>query len=226
MAVPDVVWVIAVLWLLLLLAIRVVARRRRWRGIRGPARLRSAGRSGGIEAMSETTRRGFLGLFSLLPFRLRLVRSPRKRYEVPPTLWYENSAGQKWIPPDSFYQTMEGQPEGFIYQHSQFPRQLEESICTREGRLATGHSSWPEDLVAAMAADGYTLSGAILVAAHLCERCMNAAAYDYGLKWGYPRYSESWTKAGTSCEHCGGEYERRVNRAARIPIGSLPNDAG
>lgn len=146
-------------------------------------------------------RRGFVGAliaFVLMPWRR--VRARPTRLAVPPILWYENDAGEKWIPTaDDFDHS--GRPAGFHYQWSQFPRQLEENCHGPDGHMMTGHSSWPEDLVLAMTAD-YTLSDAILIAAHLCERCLNAAAYDYGLTWGYRRGSPGWLKANTTCPHC------------------------
>lgn len=43
---------------------------------------------------------------------------------------------------------------------------------------------------------------AVMYAAVSCEACRNALAYRYGLPWGYPRGSDDWYKAGTSCELC------------------------
>ena len=64
-------------------------------------------------------------------------------------------------------------------------------------------SGWQEDLVLSMANTGdYTLSESILISATSCERCMNSLAHKYGLKWGYPEYSEEWEKTNTSCHFC------------------------
>jgi hypothetical protein len=172
-----------------------------------------------------------------------------------PTLWYENEAGEIFIPEPA--KLDEAIPEGFIYQHTQFPYVLRHTIlravqkkdvesCNHpekyiiqtfgwiegiEGRecrkcygtqtrkqgepwpekwdaygsrqIMSGESSWPEDLVLAMAmTNEYTLSQAILIAANACERCMNTLAHKYDLKWGYPEGSEEWKKTRTSCQFC------------------------
>lgn len=133
-----------------------------------------------------------------------------RRYTVPPTLWYENADGQKWIPSDEHFLKLTPPPEGYIYQRSQFPCELHESCCSvpseanhfSGGQIFSGVSSYPEDLVFAMAHDGYKLSEAILIASNMCERCLNAAASDYRLTWGYARHSSGWNRANTQCQFC------------------------
>lgn len=45
------------------------------------------------------------------------------------TLWYENAAGDKWVPKlDGDKHPEDGLPEGFVYQHSMFPTRLRHSI--------------------------------------------------------------------------------------------------
>jgi hypothetical protein len=66
----------------------------------------------------------------------------------PPTLWYENKAGKRWIPKS--LRKMPTPPKGFIYQHSRFPMYLHDSICTDKGQIAQGSSSINEELVCAM----------------------------------------------------------------------------
>ena len=69
--------------------------------------------------------------------------------------------------------------------------------------IMTGSSSYPQDLVLAMAnSNDWDLSEAIIIAANSCERCMNALAEKYGLKWGYKEFGEEWQKCNTSCEFC------------------------
>lgn len=86
--------------------------------------------------------------------------------------------------------------------------------------LMSGTTSYPVDLVMAMtrpslveiarqvyrygfpAAPFGDYGQAVVYAAVACEACMNALAYRYGLSWGYPRGSDDWHKAGTSCELC------------------------
>jgi hypothetical protein len=180
---------------------------------------------------------------------------------VPPILWYENEQGEKFIP-DLTKDEVVNPPAGFIYQHSQFPKELVHN-CRRsvvreevdqcphpaedvhktygwiegiEGRecsrchgtqiknigdnwpdtwdangsrtVISGNSSWPEDLVLAMATyetGRFRLSDAILIAANACERCMNALAYNYGLSWGYPEGSDEWKRCNTTCKFCKDE---------------------
>jgi len=171
------------------------------------------------------------------------------------TLWYENEAGDKFIP--DLEGAIDDPPEEFVYQFSQFPNELtlnmlylvesdkvencqhpEEAIKATygwidgiEGRECTlcngtqtkkidedwpkewdaygsrdvgcGHSSWSEDLVLALAnSNDFTLSEAILIAGNACSRCMNALAYEYGLDWGYPEFSEEWKNTNTECDFC------------------------
>lgn len=79
--------------------------------------------------------------------------------------------------------------------------------------LMSGESSWPEDLVLAMATkpwwkwwrNVYTLGDAILIVANTCERCLNALGHRYGLKWGYAEGSEEWKRSRTSCQFCKGD---------------------
>ncbi len=131
------------------------------------------------------------------------------RYTVPPRFWYENDEGQRWIPNEKHRQEMTEPPAGFHYHHSQFPNELHSSCATRWGAISSS-ASWNEDLVLAMANDGYKLGEAILIVATMCERCTNAAVHDYGLTnnvgltRGYARYSERWERANTRCEYCDG----------------------
>ena len=121
-------------------------------------------------------------------------------------IWYENEAGEKWIPP------MDGEthqpPKGYIFQHTQFPNRLQhEIVMVLEGgsstQVMTQSSGWQEDLVLALAVSkNWTLGEAILIAANSCERCMNAMAYEYGLIWGYAIYSEEWHQTNTQCNFC------------------------
>ncbi len=67
----------------------------------------------------------------------------------------------------------------------------------------TRTSTWSADLVLAITNSGdYVLLEAITIAAICCERCMNALAEKYGLKWGYPEYSADWHKCNTVCQFC------------------------
>lgn len=132
--------------------------------------------------------------------------------EIPPTLWYENPDGVRYVPTQDDLRNLADPPEGFIYQLSRFPTTLEDTVLrlirenghiARSEHVMTGHSSWPEDLVLAMAnSKMYSLSEAILVVAQSCERCMNAMAHEFELQWGYPANSDEWFNSGTRCMHC------------------------
>jgi hypothetical protein len=130
----------------------------------------------------------------------RLMRRP---YAVPPVLWYENERGERWIPVSlDKLQSPDDSPEGFKYQRSQFPCELHDSCCTTRGQVMSGSSGWNEELVMALATTGYKLGEAILIVGNMCERCTNAAAYWYGLDWGYANGSIEWRRANTECEFC------------------------
>lgn len=124
-----------------------------------------------------------------------------------PTLWYENEAGDKYVPP------LDGEmppeiPEGFEYQHSRFPTILREDVLRTkpEGdgceQVCAMNSGWQPDLVLALTRKGMTLSEAIIVSATACERCMNVLADECGLSWGYAWGSEEWRKSNTVCDFC------------------------
>lgn len=136
-----------------------------------------------------------------------------QKVPVPPTLWYEDKDGNRWIPSAEDLPNVTDPPLGFDFQYSQFPCYLEETVLklvrSEEGRiersvdLMTGHFGWSEDLVLAMAVSGkYRLSEAILVVARSCERCVNALAHAYGLDGGYAPDSENYRTCRTSCETC------------------------
>ena len=86
-------------------------------------------------------------------------------------------------------------------------------------RVAGGTSSYPAALVLAMARPSVReialstirygwperareLPHAILIAANACERCMNALAHRYGLRWGYREGGEEWGRCNTVCRFC------------------------
>lgn len=141
-----------------------------------------------------------------------MSRLTHVKKEIPPTLWYENADGVRYVPTQNDLRSLMEPPEGFIYQLSQFPTTLEDTILrlvrengsiSRSEHVMTGHSSWPEDLVLAMAnSKMYSLSEAILVVARSCGRCMNAMAHEFGMKWGYPADSDDFLESNTHCMHC------------------------
>lgn len=123
------------------------------------------------------------------------------------TLWYENENGDKHVP-DMEGGPMDDIPEGYEYQMSQFPNVLRTIMLglNEDGtsyEIGWGESTYPEDLVLAMANSGdWSLGDAILIVANSCERCMNALAEQYGLDWGYKEYSDEWQKSNTVCDFC------------------------
>jgi hypothetical protein len=139
----------------------------------------------------------------------------------PPTLWYENDAGDRWIPPDDMNV---GPPVGFNYQHSRFPFSLRHLVlvCDDKGsrQLAAGEQGANADLVIALCRPSalerarqllrygrlrrsLEPRAAFLTAAIACEGCMNSLAHEHGLPWGYRRGSKGWEASRTSCELCG-----------------------
>lgn len=89
----------------------------------------------------------------------------------------------------------------------------------RSYQVMAGTSGWSDDLVLAMvrpslgeresSLKGYgsqphtfSMDDAILLSARSCEACLNSLAHRYGLKWGYERGGEDWSKCGTSCFMC------------------------
>lgn len=131
--------------------------------------------------------------------------APRRPFAVPPTMWFENDQGQKWVPtPADLAGGLPTAPAGFVYTWFRDGCAVTETCYDRDGkRVMGGSSTWPGDLALALATrGGYTMHEAVLIAASLCEGCMNVAAHDYGLPWGYARGSEQHRRVGTSCEHC------------------------
>lgn len=146
---------------------------------------------------------GFVGIAKSAPI---LTAHTEPLIVAPPTFWYENKAGDRWIPGSDHFIDGGGVPDGFEYQWSSQPCCLHDSCCTTKGPVMSGSSGWSEDLVMAMANRGYRLSDAIMIAAHSCERCMNSLAFKFGLKWGYERGSAEWKHSNTSCDMCLPKY--------------------
>jgi hypothetical protein len=73
-------------------------------------------------------------------------------------------------------------------------------------KLIGFNSSWSEDLALAIFNNTeFKLKESIIISARSCERCMNSLAHEYGLSWGYPKYSNDWDRCGTSCLFCKDE---------------------
>lgn len=141
---------------------------------------------------------------------------------IPPSLWYENDAGDRHVP-DWSKPEPEAPPPGFKYQHSRFPFDLRHSILLLKEhdceRLAEGSDGVPASLVLALCRPSIVEAArqllrygrvrkrldpmdAFMVAGVACEACMNALAWEHGLTWGYRRGSKPWAAARTSCELC------------------------
>ena len=130
------------------------------------------------------------------------------------TLWVEDKDGNRVEVDcrDGSTAPVETHPHAF----ARFPCELTTKIYERRpkdggygsrDRIGEGHSSFNESLTLALAtgANGqpkYRLMHAIIIAACLCERCMNALANQYGLDWGYPLNSEQYKNNNTRCEAC------------------------
>jgi hypothetical protein len=214
------------------------------------------------------------------------------------TLWYENEHGERWypgrhVPPWQRWliKLLGGEvrdendhfpPEGYIYQHSQFPEQITDNVlravvagevaeCQHpakyikrtggwldgfEGRecqrcdgtqlrktgerwpkkwssggsrtLMSGSCGYPGDLVLAMTRPSLTervrqvyryglpaipwgdYGQAVLTAKTACEACQHVLSYRHGLAHGYPKGSDEWKRAGTSCELCDPDFHKNV----------------
>ncbi len=99
-------------------------------------------------------------------------------------------------------------PKGAKYVHY-FNCDLNEEIYNcgkKKGKVISFRSGWSEDLaVEIFQKTTFTLRESIFISAMSCERCINSLASEYGLTWGYPKYSKDWHKCGTSCKFCEGE---------------------
>lgn len=101
-----------------------------------------------------------------------------------------------------------------------YHRRESDGLYGTDQRLCAFHSGWWEDLALALATGvngqkKYRLGDAINIASKLCERCMNAAAHQYGVEGGYPEFSEQWHRAGTSCKACRTETLSVTPQTAR-----------
>lgn len=127
-------------------------------------------------------------------------------------IWYEDADGN-YIP---FSGSVDEIPENAVTEHVCFPLEIRETIRSLrdcDGNKITDGGSFTScchigggnsPVIIAMVQSGdFTLSEALAVYSHLCERCVNALAYHYlnGAD-GYPEYSEEWKKCGTVCECC------------------------
>lgn len=136
-------------------------------------------------------------------------------------IWYEDADGN-YIP---FSSTMDEIPENAVTKHVCFPLEIRETIRSLrdcDGNLVKDGGSLTScchigggnsPVIIAMVQSGdYTLSEALAVYAHLCERCVNALIYKYldGAD-GYPEYSDEWKRCNTVCECCKDMNKEELN---------------
>lgn len=82
---------------------------------------------------------------------------------------------------------------------------LIEEVTYADSNLGMQRShEWNAELVTAMVSSGaYDVENAILLAGMACKRCERAFAYEFGLRWGYARYSFMWEDfKGRYCTLC------------------------
>jgi hypothetical protein len=161
-------------------------------------------------------------MIRLIKFAFRLIITKWRRCWSPislppqshdvPQLWHENEAGDKWFP--DYARGWTDAPEGFIYQHVEFPLEMNHRIvASRDGQdseIFSGNRKMSRDtseVILAMCANGYTLDNAMLIIAHACERCLNVLYWEHGFRGGYRHKSRDWGRAGTSCLYCAHEAE-------------------
>lgn len=136
--------------------------------------------------------------------RLEAVTRPTspRRYRVPPSIWYEDEQGNILAPDERTLNPYE-QPSAFPYLHIRTANTVDHKVYKKGDLIVSFCNSWGgEDLILAMTRDGYRLRDAIVIYTVLCERCVNSAAYDYGLSWGYPRTSAQFKSCPSRCEYC------------------------
>lgn len=155
------------------------------------------------------------------------------RLTIPPTLWFENEAGDRWIPTDDELTLGPAMPvpDGYDYSCFRFPHMVTERCYRmrasgRQSLVVETEATWPADLVERMVQatgndpDGarrFALYDAILVAASACSRCLNALYYRYTDGHdGYAEDSEEYRASLTRCLFCETEAE------AHRPMPSLP----
>lgn len=120
-------------------------------------------------------------------------------WKLPPTFWYENRKGERFVPPNGETPP----PEGFEYLHTRIPLGVHHSVCTSTMQLMDGTNVADDELVTKMVREeGYSARDAVLLASVACEGCMNVMAHEFGLTWGYEKGSEEHLKCNTSCELC------------------------
>lgn len=140
-----------------------------------------------------------------------------------PTLWYEDRDGNFLGEPNLQTPNINEFKDAYV-QISEFPFVLRtthlELIRDASGsvfsskQMATGESSWSEDLVNAMIRGDaiHKPMGAyraIQIAAKACERCINSLGYEYHLSWGYAEFSQQWQNSRTRCEWCDEEKNKK-----------------
>lgn len=128
-------------------------------------------------------------------------------------IWYEDNDGNiKTFPIDYLADPKE---IAGMTKHVVFPLEITERISSvredgterEEYSISCRIGGGNEDVIIAMVNSGdYSLSEALMLLSHCCERCMNVLAHKYlNGKFGYKEYSEEWLKCPTFCEFCKDE---------------------
>jgi len=146
----------------------------------------------------------------------------------PPTLWYEDHEGRRWVPPQGG--SLVDPPHGFCFMRVREVAMHETvhqlaAVADPDGEqsetrlLMRGTATYSPGLVLALVrptlrerlrslcrgylrAPRHGLREAQLIAAVACERCANELAHRAGAAWGYRKGSDEWLRAGTRCELC------------------------
>ena len=102
--------------------------------------------------------------------------------KVPPTLWYENDAGVKWVPPIG----VSIPPHGFKYQHSQFPNYLRHTVLKLVQRDEVDNCTHPKDDVVK------TYGWIDGIEGRECQRCKGTQVKSVDVEW-----PEKWDAEGS-----------------------------
>lgn len=97
-----------------------------------------------------------------------------------PTLWYEDENGAKWVPDLRADYPADQVPEGFVYQHSRFPRTLTETVLRLITQEDVDECSHEEILVDHGLIEGPEGSGA---EGRICRSCGGSQTKKVGEPW-------------------------------------------
>lgn len=144
------------------------------------------------------------------------------------TLYFETKKGKK-IPYSKFDLMNNIFPPNATYMINRYPNNVvttwlklirdENNKIIKSEQIATSNSSYPEDLVLAMAnSKDFTLGESILICSESCTRCLNSLAYKYGMNWGFPEYSKQWWECNTICSFCRHGFRSYIQQIRKFLI--------